>query len=114
MIVPIPKTPTNKQIICKIEKLDRSSDSDIKMSVEETFQSLLGTIQNSCLNFKIEISPFSANISIRKSFITDKKGNAIVPPEHVHLDQGHLQAENNYLINKVCKAECELNSIRCE
>ena len=74
----------------------------------------LGAVQRSCLNFKIQNSPFSANISIRKSFITDKKGNAIVPPEHVHLDQGHLQAENNYLINKVFKAERELNSIRCE
>lgn len=41
----------------------------------ETFQNLLLMIQNSGINYKMEVSPFSATICIKNSLLKDKNGN---------------------------------------
>ena len=65
----------------KMEKSDRIINSDISMLATETFNTLMSQIQNSSLNYHLQISPFSALVSIKKSFIKDKWGQNILPLE---------------------------------
>ena len=44
------------------------------------FDKLVQQIQNSHLNFRLELSPFSANISLKKSFIRNKSGIPLLHP----------------------------------
>ena len=48
------------------------------MLVNETFHHILEEVQNSSLNFQLQVSPFSAIISLKKSFIKDKSGNLLM------------------------------------
>ena len=79
------------------------------MAVEEAFKNVLNKIQNCGLNFKIEVSPFSANISIKKSFFRDKSGNIITPGD-IHFVE--LKQENNFLDQQLNYKECKLNSLK--
>ena len=45
------------------------------------FNNILNNIQSSNLNFCLQLSPYSANISLRKSFLTDKSGNVLLPDQ---------------------------------
>ena len=57
----------------------RISDLDSTMVAKRTFDDLLAQIQASNLNFHLQLSPFSASISLKKSFIKDKFGNTLLP-----------------------------------
>jgi myosin heavy subunit len=48
------------------------------MDATNIFENLLQQIQSSHLNFKLELSPFSANISLKKSFIRNKSGTPLL------------------------------------
>merc|ERR1712240_90426 len=50
------------------------------MLATQAFNSILKHVQTSCLNFQVQISPFSAVISIKKSLVKDKFGNVLLPP----------------------------------
>ena len=79
------------------------------MAVEEAFKNVLSKIQNCGLNFKIEVSPFSANISIKKSFIRDKSGNIITPGD-IHFVK--LKQENDFLVQQLNFQESKFNSLK--
>ena len=79
------------------------------MAVEEAFKNVLNSIQNSGLNFKIEVSPFSANISIKKSFIRDKSG-FIISPGDIHFVE--LKQENDILAQQIDYQEVRKFSFR--
>ena len=49
------------------------------MDATIVFENIIQEIQNSCLNFKLEMSPFSASISLKKTFIRNKTGTLIRP-----------------------------------
>ena len=49
------------------------------MEASASFEILLKQIFESQLNYKLELSPFSAVINLKKSFIKDKSGNALQP-----------------------------------
>ena len=50
------------------------STTDLTMAASQTFESLIDQVKNSNLNFHLQQSPFSAVISIKKSYIKDKSG----------------------------------------
>ena len=50
------------------------------MLASQTFDSILQHIQTSNLNFQVQISPFSAVISLKKSLVKDKSGIFLLPP----------------------------------
>ena len=50
------------------------------MVASRTFNSILQQIQSSNLNFHLQISPFSANISLKKTLIKDKFGAPLLLP----------------------------------
>ena len=53
--------------------------TDLTMLATTTFDSIISQIQASCLNFSMQLTPFSAVISLRKSFVTDKSGFVVTP-----------------------------------
>ena len=62
-----------------MDKLN-SLDKNPAMVASRTFENILEQIQGSHLNFQIQISPFSALISIKKSLIKYKSGVPLLPP----------------------------------
>ena len=63
-------------------KMDQpnSSDKNPTMMASKTFDSILDQIQKSNLNFQLRISPFSANISIKRSPVKDMSGAPLLLP----------------------------------
>ena len=82
-----------------LQNLD--SDKKIKMVASDAFENLLKQVQSSNLNFRMEISPFSAVITLKKSLVKDKAGQILFPPlsESVQLQQS--KEEQNCLIQKI-------------
>ena len=77
--------------------MEKMTDSDVTMLANENFEYILNVIQNSCLNYSIQFSPFSATISLRKTLIKDKNGSHIIPQK---LDlRGQHVALGNQLKN---------------
>ena len=59
--------------------MERITDSELTMATSNAFYNILQLVQNSSLNYQLQISPFSAIISLKKSPIKDKFGNPLVP-----------------------------------
>jgi hypothetical protein len=64
---------------------NRISDLDTAMFAKRSFDSILEQVQASNLNFQLQISPFSATISLKKTLIKDKLGNLLLPPSPIHF-----------------------------
>ena len=59
--------------------IEESINLELKMVASHVFNDILLSIQNSGLNFQLQISPFSAFISLKKSLLSDKNGSPIFP-----------------------------------
>ena len=81
---------------------NRISDLDSTMLAKTTFEKILEQIKESNLNFYMQLSPFSASISLKKSFVKDRFGNILPPAEKISQSDFNLQHENAKLID-----ECE-------
>ena len=58
-----------------------SSDlANPEMLAAQTFDKILDVIQRSNLNFQLQVSPFSAYISLKKSLVKDRSGSFLQPP----------------------------------
>ena len=55
------------------------SDTNVTMLATKSFNHILEQIQTSCLNYQIQVSPFSAFISLKKSLIKDRSGKPRLP-----------------------------------
>ena len=53
--------------------------SDLKMAVDATFSSILNEIQLSNLNFTIQMTPYAAYITLKKSPLKNQNGSYAVP-----------------------------------
>ena len=64
-------------------------DSDLNMAASKAFDHVLQQVTSSSLNFQLQLSPFSAVISLKKSFVKDKDGipKQLTPPQQVAQDQ---------------------------
>ena len=74
-----------------------NSDRNSDWLASQCFNNILNQIQDSCLNFHVQLTPFGAKISLKKSFIRDKKGAVILPftkyePEIVRNDEEKVPA----------------------
>ena len=92
--------------------MDTSAVSDLNptMIAEHTFESIIQQIKNSNLNFQLQLSPFSANISLKRSPIKDLAGvpfpfQAFLPGAYSASVVAALTARNFCL-------EAELRSLR--
>ena len=59
--------------------MEESINSDITICATNTFNNILHEIQKSCLNYHLQMSPYSAIFSIKKSFQKDRIGQLILP-----------------------------------
>ena len=81
------------------------------MVASKTFDSILEQIQTSNLNFQLQISPFSANISLKRSPIKDKSGAPMCLPLG---SQSCLPSSTDAaaLASKIINLERDLESLR--
>ena len=81
-----------------------SEQQKMKMIATKSFENILHQIQQSSLNFHIQLSPFSAEISLKKSLIKDLNGAAFQESENIVTDDNiacqDLQAQTNTEIKK--------------
>ena len=87
--------------------MERITDSELTMATSNAFYNILQLVQNSSLNYQLQISPFSAIISLKKSPIKDKFGNPVVP--HVNSKRASETIINVGLLKelKVMRNICE-------
>ena len=84
------------------------------MATDATFSSILNEIQVSNLNFKIELTPFSAVITLKKTAIKNSKGSSLTPsvPSLILLQK--VQQENLELYRKICNLNFQIENIKLE
>ena len=89
----------SNQLNRRIDEMYTSDSTNLTMLANENFDAILDQVKNSCLNFQIQVSPFSALISLKKSFVKDKSGNLLLPSNrHVtSKDTGELIDKNSKL-----------------
>ena len=86
-----------------------SSDfSNPKMLADQTFNNILDKIQRSNLNFQLQVSPFSAFISLKKSLVKDRSGSFLLPPLTQPSTPLSSPTVNTDLLVKINKLEADL------
>ena len=84
-----------------------NGDSDLTMLAETVFDDILDRIRNSRLNFQLQISPYSAYISLKKSLQKDRSGSLLVPPRDC-IEVKKLSSQNMKLKSDLEKTQEEL------
>ena len=56
------------------------SDSDLTMYAKKIFDDMIDKVKNSMLNYHLQLSPFSAHISLKRSLQKDRTGASIMLP----------------------------------
>ena len=79
------------------------------MLASNVFEAIIDKIRYSNLNFQIQMSPFSAIVSLKKSFITNKSGIPFLPPDSVEADLAVIAAKNLKLEKDYARAVIECN-----
>ena len=83
------------------------SDVNYTMLATSTFNEILEKIKTSNLNFHIQLSPFSAMISLKKTLVRDRSGNCMPPPFYSSatldkdVDMKLLNSKNQMLQNEI-------------
>ena len=67
------------------------------MAASKAFDKILDCVKSSNLNFCLQLSPFSANISVRKTLIKDKAGFYLNPPEESDLSLPNIEKEKKII-----------------
>ena len=84
-----------------------NSDKNPAMLALSDYQNILDQIQYSNLNFQIQLSPSSALISLKKSFVKDRNGDILIPP----VENPILSAEVENLVEKNGQLEKDILSL---
>ena len=95
--------------------MQESINSDLKMYASASFEAILTEVQSSNLNFRLEISPFSAVIHLKKSLLKNHQGESEVPlrlPKFLQLQE--LLTQNTAFKNKIFHLENTLQSLKDE
>ena len=91
-----------------------SSDKNPTMLASSTFDAIIKQIQTSHLNFHLQISPFSAIISLKKTLIKDKSGTFLLPPtQALNVSKNEIAAlasKNLMLENKAVALQKDLEN----
>ena len=99
------------------------------------FFKIIDQIQSSNVNFQLQLSPFSAKISLKKSWVRDKTGALLLPPDSVkkvnqnvdrvenlaaknlELEENLFHLQNNYyqqVVSDSAKAYETINILECK
>ena len=91
------------------------SDVDSTMAAAIAFNNIVNLVQSSNLNFKLQLSPFSANISLKKTLLKDKSGLPSLP--HINItgsadvEAAALAAENLELKNDLAQKDKKIRDL---
>ena len=92
---------------------NKTSDIDPTMLASKTFDRIIYLIQQSNLNFVLQLSPFSANIALKKSLVQDKSGRVRPPPpEQLNVDEKNSKEDIAALVSKNIELENLVTSLR--
>jgi len=97
-----------------------SDATDLTMQADKSFNFLIKQVQDSRLNFQIQQSPFSAYISLRKSFIKDKNGCILKPIANSSVKnekvEGLVEMQIKYedILAKYEEASSKILSLECQ
>ena len=84
------------------------------METLQIYENNFNQIQTSFLNYKLELSAFSAVISLNKSLIIDKSGNIIhsqfYEPNHLQLGQ----TESQRLLDQNIRFQKQVDSLKID
>lgn len=78
------------------------------MLADQTFNNILDKIQKSNLNFQLQVSPFSAFISLKKSLVKDRSGSFLLPQLTQPSTPLSSPTMNTDLLVKINKLEADL------
>ena len=85
------------------------------MDTTPIYRNILDNIQDSHLNFKIEMSPFSAIVHLKNSLIQDRNGVPLLPPSPTAgIVHDHLYLKSETLTKKLIKQESVINSLKSD
>ena len=82
--------------------------SEVKMAASTTFDFILEQIKTSNLNFWVQLSPFSATISLKKSLVKDVSGIPLMPPILTPVIKPDPEGQTK----KISKLECALENMK--
>ena len=99
----------------RVEPESTNSDENVTAMATITFEKILKEIQSSNLNFQLQVSPFSAQISLKKSLVREGEGTLRIPPSSPHLSttQQDEQAQNLEILSHELKEaidECAMKN----
>ena len=81
------------------------------MDAKNVADMMVSSVKKSNLNFILQESPFSLNISIRKSFIKNKDGYTILPPASILQNSNEIKEVSDAQKMKVENLEQENSSL---
>ena len=89
--------------------MEKLNDSDIAIMASNLFDN---DIRSSTLNFRLQLTPFGAKISLKKSFIKNRDGHIVIPHPSPSLKDSHeaLGAKNTILENQIRSLQHDLNN----
>ena len=96
--------------------MEQLVNSDGTMAASNIFDLILSQVQHSCLNFQIQVSPFSAVISLKKSLAKDQSGAPLLK-NSLRSVLGSSISSYGELCEKAMKCgslETELNNLQNE
>ena len=89
--------------------MDTQINSDVTMAASKKFDSIIHQIEKSGLNFRLEVTPYSAFISLKKSLVKDKSGSPIFPLHTVGSELGSVSSKSeDSLLLKIESLEAQL------
>ena len=80
------------------------------MDATKTFTDIISQVQSSNLNFRLELSPFSAVIHIKKSVIKGRSQFPLSSPPCA-ADTSQNESENNILMQRIIQLENEIKTL---
>jgi hypothetical protein len=80
----------------------------------EVFQEIINRIQTSGLNYKIELSPFSAKVILKKILTKDLNGNPLTTKFSNEATFDQIKAQNDFLYKKVVNLEQTMNNLSAQ
>ena len=80
-------------------KIDSDSEINLTMYCDTTFNRIIEEVKSSKLNFHLQQSPYSAFISLKKSFQKDRSGTILVPDLSCALSKASLRDRTGDLLH---------------
>ena len=92
-----------------MDQIINSDESNPEMLASQTFDNILDSVKRSNLNFQLQVLPFSAYISLKKSLVKNKSGSFLLPPQPPatgsSLTHSSLRSDSATLIVRINELE---------